>query len=63
MPVDFIMLDIDSTGAIIDLKEDNIKFQFPLKKGMEHFPRKRIKPPYESIMTATYGTKTKDDNT
>jgi hypothetical protein len=45
------------------MKEGNIRFQFPLKKGMEHFPRKRIKPPYESIMRATYGIKLKDDNT
>jgi len=30
---------------------------------MEHFPRKKIKFPYESIMTATYGLHTKDDNT
>ena len=78
MPVDFIVLDIDcnpscpiilcrpflhTIGAIIDMKEGNIRFQFPLKKGMEHFPRIKIKPPYESIMRATYGLKTKDDNT
>ena len=41
-------------GAIIDMKEGNIRFQFPLKKGMEHFPRKKVKLPYESIMRATY---------
>ena len=29
---------IDSIGAVIDMKEGNIKFQFPLRKGMEHFP-------------------------
>ena len=34
------------------MKEGNIKFQFPLRKGMEHFPRKRIRPPYESFMRA-----------
>lgn len=50
-------------GVMIDMKEVNIKFQFPLRKGMEHFPRKRIKLPYESIMRAFYGAKTKDDNT
>ena len=78
VPIDFIVLDIDcnpacpiilgrpflrTISAVIDLKEGNIKFQFPLRKGMEHFPRTRIKPPYESIMSATNGTKTKDDNT
>jgi hypothetical protein len=30
-----------TVGAIIDMKEGTIKYQFPLKKGMEHFPRKR----------------------
>ena len=78
VPVDFIVLDIDcnpscpiilgrpflrTIGAIIDMKEGNIRFQFPLKKGMEHFPRKKIKLPYESIMRATYGLPTKDGNT
>ena len=67
--VDFIILDIDCnptcpiilgrpflrmTGAIIDMKEGNIRFQFSLRKGKEHFPRKKIKLPYESIMRATY---------
>ena len=32
-----------TVGAVIDMKEGNIKFQFPLKKGMEHFPRKKMK--------------------
>ena len=77
VPVDFIVLvDCNSTcpiilgrpflrtiGAIIDMMEGNIKFQFPLRKGMEHFPRNKIKLPYESIMRATYGLHTKDDNT
>ena len=78
VPIDFIALDIDcnpscpiilgrlflrTIGAVIDMKVGNIKFQFPLRKGMEHFPRTRIKPPYESIMKAYYGSKTKDDNT
>ncbi|KAK1631763.1 hypothetical protein QYE76_006078, partial [Lolium multiflorum] len=49
--VDFVVLDIEcnascpiilgrpfrTVGAIIDMKEGNIKYQFPLKKGMEHF--------------------------
>ena len=78
MPVYFIFFNIDcnpscpiilgrpflrTIGAIIDMKEGNIRFQFPLRKGMEHFPRKKIKLPYESIMRATYGLLTKDDNT
>ena len=78
MPLDFIVLDIDcnpscsiilgrpflrTIGAIIDMKEGNIKFQFPLRKGMEHFPRKKRKLPYESIMRGIYGLHTKDDNT
>jgi hypothetical protein len=78
VPVDFIVFDIDcnpscpiifgrpflrTIGAVIDMKEGNIKFQFQLRKGMEHFPRTRIKPPYESIMRASYGSKFKDDNT
>ena len=69
VPVDFIVLDIDCNlscpiilgrpflrmiGAIINMKEGNIRFQFPLKKGMEHFPRNKVKLPYESIMRATY---------
>ena len=69
VPVDFIILDIEcnpacriilgrpflrTVGAIVDMKEGNIRFQFLLKKGMEHLPRKIVKPPYESIMRATY---------
>ena len=78
VPIDFIVLDIDcnpscpiilgrpflrTIGAVIDMKEGNIKFQFPLRKGMEHFPRTKISPPYESIMRASYGSRTKDDKT
>ena len=73
VPIDFIVLDIDcnpscpiilgrpfsrTIGAVIVMKEGNIKFQFPLRKGMEHFPRTRIRPPYESIMRASYGSGT-----
>ena len=65
VPIDFIVLDIDCNPscpiilgrpflrticAMIDMKEVNIKFQFLLRKSMEHFPRKRIRPPYESII-------------
>ena len=78
MPVDFIVLDIDCNpscpiilgrlflriiGAIIDMKEGNSRFRFPLRKGMEHFPINKIKFPYESIMRSTYGLHTKDGNT
>ena len=78
VPIDFIVFYIDynpscpiilgrpfsrTIGAVIDMKEGNIKFQFPLRKGMEHFPRTKIRPPYESIMRASYGSPTKDDNT
>ena len=53
VPIDFIVLNIDcnpscpiilggpflrTIGAVIDMKEGNIKFQFPLRKGTEHFP-------------------------
>ena len=41
-------------GAIIDMKEGNIKYQFPLKKGMENFPRKIIKSSYDSIIIKNY---------
>ena len=59
VPVDFVVLDIEcnascpivlgrpflrTVGAIIDMKEGNIKYQFPLKKGKEHFPRKIMEP-------------------
>src|SRR5215216_6334140 len=74
VPIDFIVLDIDcnpscpiilgrpflrTIGAVIDMKEGNIKFQFPLRKGMEHFPIKIIRQPYESIMRASYGSRPK----
>ena len=78
VPIDFIVLDIDGNlscpiilgrpflrtiGVVIDMKEGNIKFQFRLRKGMVHFSRTRIRPPYETIMRATYGLPTKDGNT
>jgi hypothetical protein len=69
VPVDFLVLDIEcnascpiilgrhflrTVGAIIDMKEDSIKYQFPLKIGMEHLPRKRNKLLFYSILTANY---------
>ena len=50
-------------GAIIDMKEGNIIFQFPLRKGIEHFTRKKVKLPYESIMRSTYELNAKDGTT
>ena len=79
VPVDFVVLDIEcnascpiilgrpflrTVGAIIDMKEGNIKYQFPLKKGVEHFPRKRMKVPFDSIMRTNYDVDTSSlDNT
>ena len=69
VPVDFVVLDIEcnascpivlgrpflrTVGAVIDTREGNIKYQFPLKKGMEHFPRKRMKLPFDSIIRTSY---------
>ena len=69
VPIDFLALDIESdpscpiilgrpflctTGVIIDMKEGIIRFQFPLKKGMEHFSRKKIKLPFESDVRINY---------
>ncbi|KAK1632302.1 hypothetical protein QYE76_006617 [Lolium multiflorum] len=69
VPVDFVVLDIEcnascpivlgrpflrTVGAVIDMREGNIKYQFTLKKGMEHFPRKRMKLPFDSIIRTSY---------
>ena len=62
-PIILGRLFLQTIGSIIDMKEGNITFQFPLRKGMEHFPRKKINLPYESIMRSTYGLPTKDGNT
>jgi hypothetical protein len=57
VPINFIIMDMSgntsspiiigrpflrTTGAVIDSKEGNVKFQFPQKKCMEHFPRKKV---------------------
>jgi hypothetical protein len=57
VPIDFNIMDMRSntsspiilgrpflrtTGAVIDSKEGNVKFQFPHKKCMENFPRKKV---------------------
>jgi hypothetical protein len=69
VPIDFLVMDVESNascpiilgrpflrtvGAIIDMREGTIKYQFPLKKGMEHFPRKRKKLLFDSILRANY---------
>jgi hypothetical protein len=36
------------------MREGTIKYQFALKKGMEHFPRKRKKLLFDSILRANY---------
>jgi hypothetical protein len=41
-----------TVGAIIDMKEGTIKYQFLLKKGMEHFPRKKLL--FDSILRGNY---------
>ena len=69
VPVNFVVMNIEcnascpivlgrpflrTVGAIIDMKEGSIKYQLPLKKGMEHFPRKRMKLPFGSIIRVSY---------
>jgi hypothetical protein len=59
VPADFIIMDMEGKShspiilgrtflktacSIIDAKEGNVKFQFPHKKCMEHFPRKKEGP-------------------
>jgi hypothetical protein len=36
------------------MKEGTIRYQLPLKKGMEHFPRKRKNLPFDSIIRTNY---------
>ena len=50
----WILSVIPHVGAIIDMKEGIIRFQFLLKKGMEHFPRNKMKLPFESVIRASY---------
>jgi hypothetical protein len=69
VPIDFFVLDIEynvscpiilgrpflrTVGPIIDMKEGTIRYQFPLKKGMEHIPRKRKKLPFDSTIRTNY---------
>jgi hypothetical protein len=43
-----------TVGVVIDMRERTIKYQFPLKKGMEHFTRKRKKLIFDSILRENY---------
>jgi hypothetical protein len=36
------------------MREGTIKYQIPLKKGMEHLPRKRKKFLFDSILRENY---------
>jgi hypothetical protein len=69
IPIDFLVIDVEcnascpiilgrpfirTVGAFIDMKEGTIKYQFPLKKGIEYFPRRRKKLPFYSILRANY---------
>jgi hypothetical protein len=69
VPIDFLVMDVEcntscpiilgrhflrNVGAIIDMKEGTIKYQFPLKKDMEHFPRKSNKLLFVSILRVNY---------
>ena len=70
VPVDFYVLDVEcnafcpitlgspflrTVGAIIDMKEGTIKYQLPLKKGIEHFPKKRENISFASPMKTKFG--------
>jgi hypothetical protein len=67
--IDFLVMDVEcnascpiilgrpflrTVGAIIDMKEGTIRYQLPLKKGMEHFRRKRNILLFDSILGANY---------
>jgi hypothetical protein len=69
VPVDFLVVDIEcnascpiilgrlflrTVGAIIVMKEGTIRYQFPLKKGIEHFHIKRKKLPFDFIIGTNY---------
>jgi hypothetical protein len=69
VPIDFLVMDVEcnascpiilgrpflrTLGAIIDMREGTIKYQFPLKKDMEHFPRNRKKLLFDSILRTNY---------
>src|SRR4051794_38059676 len=64
VPIDFVVLDIEcnascpiilgrpflrTAGAIIDMRDGIIRYQFPLKRVMEQFHRKRKNSAFDSI--------------
>jgi hypothetical protein len=66
VPIVFIVMDMRSNtstpiilgrpflrtmGAVIDSKEVNVKFQFPHKKCMENFTRKKVNRDTSALMT------------
>jgi hypothetical protein len=78
VPVDSLVMDVEcnascpiilgrpflrTIGAIIDMREGTIKYQFPLEKDMEHFPRKRKKLLFDSILRANYDLNASFENT
>jgi hypothetical protein len=62
-PIILGRLFLRTVGAIIDIREGTIKYQFPIKKGMEHFPRKRNKLLFDSILRANYDLNASFENT
>jgi hypothetical protein len=44
------------SSVLIDMREGNIKYHFPLNKGIEHFPRKRKNLPFDSIIRVSYAS-------
>src|SRR3954462_11160132 len=69
VPVDFYVLDVEynascpitlgrpflrTVGAIIDMKEGTIKYNFTFKKGVEHFPMRRENLPFAPPLKAKY---------
>jgi hypothetical protein len=69
VPVDSVVLDVEcnafcsivlgrpflrTVGAIIDMRDGIIRYQFPLKKGMEHFPTKINRSHFDSIIRINY---------
>jgi hypothetical protein len=39
---------------LVDMKEGTIRYQFPPKKGIEHFPSKRKNLLFDSIIRTNY---------